>query len=141
MTHALGEWDWWLPSTGSRLHHVAIPDTDDDTTIYHGTSACGRTSWWTIPGVFTRMEAPRCETCCDRLGYPHGKGSPKNDAACRPLVEARLAVLEDKDRVCTVCGGSGARGCSDPDCPDIDCRTCRTCDGTGVSTPRRRSTA
>jgi hypothetical protein len=49
--------------------------------------ACGRVAegLW-IPGMFTRMGAERCKGCCRALGYPQGKGSPKNDDACRVLL-------------------------------------------------------
>lgn len=50
--------------------------------------SCGRTAAVvTIPGLFTRMGALRCEGCCRATGMPQGKGSPKNDDACRQLLE------------------------------------------------------
>jgi len=49
--------------------------------------ACGKTvNSVFIPGMFTRMGAMRCVVCCRRVGLPAGKGSPKNDAACRKLM-------------------------------------------------------
>lgn len=38
-------------------------------------------------------EAPRCKRCCKLTGTPQGFGSPKNDEALRPPVEARLKDL------------------------------------------------
>ena len=84
------EWDWIVTGRWDKLH--APEDWDDpdyDAYDEHARTACGRTGWFSIPGVFTRMGAPRCKHCCRIRGYPNGDGSPKNDDACRPLVEAR----------------------------------------------------
>lgn len=90
----LGEWDWWQPATGRKLHAATVEINPDYDTAGWGRTACGRgLLWLSIPGVFTRMGAKRCVLCCDALGYPHGTGSPKNDPACRPLVEARIAEM------------------------------------------------
>jgi hypothetical protein len=90
-TIRLGEWDWWETTTGRSLHAAADIDIDGAyETAGEGRTFCGRTGWLSIPGLFTRMGAKRCGRCCDALGYPHGIGSPKNDAALRPLVEARI---------------------------------------------------
>lgn len=89
----LGEWVWWVTPTWRTLHAAASIDIDDGyETSGDGVTVCGRRAWLSIPGVFTRMGAPRCKRCCAGLGYPQGVGSPKNDAVCRPLVEARLAA-------------------------------------------------
>lgn len=49
--------------------------------------ACNRTAAWvSIPGVLTRMAAMRCTRCCKAKGLPPGKGSPKNDNACRAIL-------------------------------------------------------
>lgn len=89
---SLAEWDWLITNRGNVLHHPHSGDPNPDVMGYHDVQfSCGRTSRWAwIPGVFTRMGAKRCDRCCDRLGYPRGKGSPKNDDACRPLVERRV---------------------------------------------------
>lgn len=87
-------WDWLVSSTWNRLHHAALTDDQltelvDDCHTPDVTLTCGRRAKRVgIPGVFTRMGAPRCQRCCDRLGYPHGIGSPKNDDACRVIIEA-----------------------------------------------------
>lgn len=41
-------------------------------------AACGRWIRPEIPGMFSRLSAPRCARCCDRTGVPRGEGSPKN---------------------------------------------------------------
>lgn len=90
------EWDWLITPNGQRLHYAGLNRELAADLTYYGMVeniflACGR---WvesaSIPGIFTRMGAERCQLCCDRLGYPRGKGSPKNDDACRPLVEAKI---------------------------------------------------
>ena len=91
----VAEWDWVYTGTrdGMRLHHLATivnPVTADADWRADGVSTCGLRKWWMIPGIFSRMGMPRCANCCARLGWPRGAGSPKNDEALRPLVEARL---------------------------------------------------
>lgn len=39
-----------------------------------------------IPGILSRMEMIRCPACCKATGLPEGQGSPKNDTACRKLL-------------------------------------------------------
>jgi hypothetical protein len=91
--HEIGEWDWWDTNRGNRLHAADVAYDPVRDVGGDGITACSlKTELW-IPGLFTRMELPRCSRCCKRLGYPQGKGSPKNDQACRPLVEARLATV------------------------------------------------
>lgn len=88
------EWDWVLTRHGDRLHCPELwDDPEYDAYTEKGRTACGRKSALTIPGVFTRMGAMRCEHCCRITGFPPGKGSPKNDDSCRPLVEERLRQL------------------------------------------------
>lgn len=94
----LVEWDWVDTATAERLHHVTLTDEEakefthnsqlEETTV---TATCGRTLYWpAIPSISSRLSMPRCQRCCSRLGYPQGDGSPKNDSACQPLVEARI---------------------------------------------------
>lgn len=87
----VAEWDWIVTGRWDRLHAPEKWD-DPDYGAYdeEAVTACGLTGWFSIPGVFTRMGAPRCAHCCRIRGYPRGNGSPKNDDAIRPLVEARL---------------------------------------------------
>ena len=87
----LWEWDWSYTVHGNLLHHAATLDPNKDYSAEgNGITSCGRKLWLAIPGIFSRMGMERCKRCCDALGYPHGTGSPKNDDACRPIVEARL---------------------------------------------------
>ena len=91
----IAEWDWVELLAGSVLHAVASVTNDpDDDWRGEGATECGRSGEFVIPGLFTRMGAQRCKRCCDRTSMPHGKGSPKNDDACRPVVEARIAARE-----------------------------------------------
>lgn len=93
----LAEWDWvYLSDRPRRLHHLS--GFEDDPHKHYasvsaiGTSTCGIEGRFHIPGMFSRMGMPRCARCCDRLGWPRGVGSPKNDKALRPLVEARIGA-------------------------------------------------
>jgi hypothetical protein len=53
-----------------------------------GTTACGLVSEGLfIPGLGDRMGAPRCPRCCEATGMPQGTGSPKNDDACRAVLD------------------------------------------------------
>ena len=80
----------WVESRGGRmLHHLAVADWDDAERNWganHGTASCGLQSMFWIPGIFSRMGAPRCKRCCRATGLPQGKGSPKNDPECRKLL-------------------------------------------------------
>ena len=58
----------------------------EDAQAYHGTASCGLQTMFWIPGIFSRMGAPRCKRCCRATGLPQGKGSPKNDPECRKLL-------------------------------------------------------
>lgn len=94
----LAEWDWVYTSTGDRLHHFAelLDDTDAGLAGVNavGRATCGLTNRFFIAGLISRLSMARCARCCDRLGWPRGVGSPKNDDALRPLVRARLGVTE-----------------------------------------------
>lgn len=85
-------WDWIILDHGRKLH---APKRWDDphynASDGNAETVCGKTGLGMIPGAFTRMGAKRCGACCQLTGYPAGKGSPKNDDTCRPLVEAMLA--------------------------------------------------
>lgn len=82
------EYDWVEGRTGDRLHHLAEVTENMDLVPLsaYGVTSCGRPGLWNIPGLFTRLSAMRCRRCCAALGYPPGKGSPKNDDACRKLL-------------------------------------------------------
>lgn len=88
------EWDWVVTSSYRRLHApLEFDDPGYDGYDEAGRTLCGRTGHLSIPGVFTRMGAERCRHCCRMTGMPAGTGSPKNDAACRPIAETRVALL------------------------------------------------
>jgi len=88
----LGEWDWWIFHDANRLHSATVEYDPNYEVAGYGRAACGKHGWLAIPGIFTRMSAPRCVNCCRKLNFPRGIGSPKNDDACRPLVEQRIAM-------------------------------------------------
>lgn len=77
--------DWVVTRTWNRLHHV---DLSSEQWASWGPGepfpgpirlSCGRTAAVIIvPGFVTRMGAMRCVGCCRAVGYPAGKGSPKN---------------------------------------------------------------
>ena len=85
-------WDWAVTVSGDRLHHVAEIDEENESAIVsvHGVTSCGIRGVLYVPGLFTRMGARRCSRCSDKLGWPRGVGSPKNDDVVRPLVLAAL---------------------------------------------------
>ena len=76
--------DWrsrWLvlPAWGS-LHRVASIRWDDDMDMISGDgeTVCGRRGRLMMPGIASRMEAPRCAQCCRALGISAGYGAPFN---------------------------------------------------------------
>lgn len=83
--------DWrkrWVQARGRKayaLHRVLRMENDDweaDGLIPiggKGEVVCGaRSSRWHMPGIFSRMGAPRCSKCCKKLGIPTGDGAPFN---------------------------------------------------------------
>lgn len=89
----LADYDWVVTWRGSVLHAPAwdLPEDKHDELEEWARAewfeaACGRIlTMATIPGFTDRMGTKRCDKCCDRLGYPRGVGSPKNDAEIRKL--------------------------------------------------------
>ena len=86
------ECDWVVDRAWDLLHHPTLTDDqaleladgqlEDDVTL-----ACGvEVEWVSIPGTVSRMGCYRCPKCCQARGLPAGKGSPKNDPACRRLL-------------------------------------------------------
>jgi hypothetical protein len=67
------------------LHRVATTEGDDweadglTPISVAGTTACGRKGRLQMPGIFSRMGAPRCKQCCRKVGIPAGDGAPYND--------------------------------------------------------------
>lgn len=92
--------DWLITMTGERLHYAELSDDEyvdmDDWRqlglAEEGTDgrfrlACGRTvTYISIPGLLSRMSLPRCSRCCNVVGIPRGKGSPKNSDECRRVL-------------------------------------------------------
>jgi hypothetical protein len=92
----LAEWDWVvIQEDDEYIHAIAEVASTTDVEVDWGgpgSTACGlRSAWLSIPGLFSRMGAERCPKCCEATGMPQGRQSPKNDDACRSLVEKRLA--------------------------------------------------
>lgn len=87
----LMECDWLTTPDGRLLHYAEGFDEEvwEREGVWIGQAACGVRGRFIIPGIFTRMGEKRCDRCCDRLGYPRGKGSPKNDAACHARLTER----------------------------------------------------
>lgn len=89
--------NWIVMADDAKYLHGLAPDTADETLIEMvedgaavARSACDRTSHCWVPGVLDRLGmtgAERCPACCDALGLPHGVGSPKNDPACRSVLD------------------------------------------------------
>jgi hypothetical protein len=91
---SIGTYDWYVSKSWNRLHAVTEftdehkADMEMEWAVLSPVRlACGRTaaSLW-IPGMFSRMGAERCKGCCRATGMPAGKGSPKNDDACRAIL-------------------------------------------------------
>jgi hypothetical protein len=90
----IAEWDWVVTRTWRVLHAPAVwDDPDENMSVQDGRTVCGVSGYLSIPGLFSRMGKPRCARCCKATGMPPGKGSPKNDDGCRPLVEERIGRL------------------------------------------------
>jgi hypothetical protein len=86
-------YDWFVSQAYNRLHWAELTQEDladvpEYWSIQHPVRmVCGRVAKSLhIPGIFTRMGAWRCTGCCRATGMPQGKGSPKNDNACRELL-------------------------------------------------------
>lgn len=88
----LVEMDWLQHDGEGLLHHAALNSTQQHDMEWESrcadvTLTCGamvEAAW--IPGPSSRMGDMRCNKCCDVVGIPRGKGSPKNDPACRIIL-------------------------------------------------------
>ena len=69
---------WLVLPTWSRLHRVAEIEWDEETASGRGTTLCGLTGELRIPGIFSRLDLPRCAHCCRLAGIPRGDGAPAN---------------------------------------------------------------
>lgn len=62
------------------LHRVVHGVWNDrDWRFNDADAACGKEGPFYIPGIFSRMGAPRCKRCCKAVGIPAGDGAPVND--------------------------------------------------------------
>jgi hypothetical protein len=86
-------YDWLSPKHGRLLHFADLTEEqlaniwDYRAILFNVALACNRKAkWLSIPGISARIAFARCPRCCKVKGYPEGKGSPKNDTACRVLL-------------------------------------------------------
>ncbi len=94
----LAEADWAIIDYDDyrSLHYILDCNWSEFTQEYyidHALLGCNVESTAKIPGLFSRMGDMRCTVCCDIVGYPYGKGSPKNDIALKDALEKRLALI------------------------------------------------
>ena len=70
----------WLQSRGSRMHRISeiVWEEIDEMIQGRGTTVCGIEGQFRMPGIFSRIGAPRCPACGDALGIPRGDGIPFN---------------------------------------------------------------
>ena len=88
MEKPLNHFAWVITIHGKLLH--CVPDLIDESGQWyedfldegsrHARTLCGFESPFTAPGVFSRMESPRCDKCCSAAGFGPGKGTPLNEA-------------------------------------------------------------
>ena len=69
-----------------KLHRVAemVDDWEADGFIPiggQGVTCCGAEGRVAMPGVISRLGAPRCKVCCRVVGIPSGVGVPGNDSS------------------------------------------------------------
>jgi hypothetical protein len=89
------KYQWLVTSTWDVLHYVAeVADWDDAffkrlNGQCDGTrpwkSACGIAAHFEPPGIFSRMDCPRCQRCCKAVGITQGNGCPINDETCKEI--------------------------------------------------------
>jgi hypothetical protein len=72
--------DW-----GNEYWEIHDNQFDSETGTFPWTSACGLNVHFSAPGMFSRMGAMRCDSCCDAIGISRGKGSAINDDTCKIL--------------------------------------------------------
>lgn len=71
---------WLHPPASGTLHRVASIAWDDgmEWIAGEGATVCGHRGRLLMPGIVSRMEAPRCARCCRALGISPGYGAPVN---------------------------------------------------------------
>lgn len=77
------------------------------------TAVCGAVFAATLPGMFSRMGAPRCDGCCTALAITPGKGAAMNDDTCRPT-DVSLAVWLQRVAATTAADARDLYVCDDP---------------------------
>ena len=74
--------DWrqrWAQIRGITLHRVYAVDWKEADGFHgDGVTACGLMDELHMPGILSRMSAPRCPKCCLAAGVPLGDGAPCN---------------------------------------------------------------
>ena len=70
---------WMVTVSGDRLHRVSeIKWHGKERLSGRGVTVCGQPYFLLVPGLLTRLKAPRCRTCCRLLGIRQGLGAPYN---------------------------------------------------------------
>lgn len=102
----------WLHADGSEfIHRVAeatwghLPDPNDPSDVFEpngpndeemieamGKTLCGLSGRMAMPGIFSRMSAPRCPECCKQMGIAEGNGNPFNEGIYELGDEKRKSV-------------------------------------------------
>lgn len=82
------------------------------------TAACGASFPASLPGMFSRMGAPRCDACCAALAITPGKGAALNDDTCRPT-DVPLAVWLQRVAATTAAEARVLYVCDDPVHPNV----------------------
>ncbi len=87
------KYDWFITGRAEALHYARLSPEQiaeiQATGLVRGYCKlyCGiRVRGLTLPGVLSRLGAPRCRRCCKMFKFPFGIGSPRNDAECRKLL-------------------------------------------------------
>ena len=72
----------WLQGGSDIMHRISTIEWDNGEMIQgRGVALCGASGQWIMPGIFSRMCAPRCPKCCAALGIPKGNGISFNTLA------------------------------------------------------------
>lgn len=94
----VAKWKWrWMqtryPDQSHTLHRIASgePEEDEFVGVRNGSTVCGLAGTFQMPGMFSRMGAPRCVACCDVLGIEPGDGAPFNSG------QHGKEILDDED--------------------------------------------
>ena len=77
-------WGKWVQHDGRSgiLHRIDVHNCDEweeNEVSGYGVAACGFAAQFHVPGIFSRLDAPRCKKCCTKRGIAFGFGNPRND--------------------------------------------------------------